>query len=228
MKRKQINVRLGFDFKDRSGNWVKSFRFSDKEEYVAYIYHTKLSLLWASVVARCKEGGSYQRNRNTYIGVKNHFTYQELGDWVQSQEGYNNFNKSGRTWNLDKDILGDGKIYSKEVCCFVPDFVNVLFTLAGARRGEFPLGVSKQQKCKGFIARCHNNIGNGESINLGSYNTPEEAHAAYQGFKAATIRESAERYIALKGSREDVYYALLQKADRLLRDKNEGVETKTI
>lgn len=51
-----------------------------------------------------------------------------------------------REWegmHLDKDIVGDGKVYSPENRVFIHPDVNTLITEATTIRGEFPLGVMK-------------------------------------------------------------------------------------
>ena len=48
-------------------------------------------------------------------------------------------------------------------------------------RGKYPIGVCFDKKCKLFKASC--NDGDGNTINLGFYNTPEEAHIAWKKYK---------------------------------------------
>lgn len=74
---------------------------------------------------------------------------------------------------LDKDLLGDGKLYSPANCIFVTGQVNTFTIDSGAARGKWPLGVSKQGNrfrahCRGATPRYR-----------GTFDTPHEAHLAW-------------------------------------------------
>ena len=85
--------------------------------------------------------------------------------------------------SLDKDILVPGnKIYSPETCVFISKALNTLLADGGARRGDLPLGVCRhRQKYKAQV-RDQNT-----SKHLGVFDTPLEAHRAYQLAKAKVI-----------------------------------------
>ena len=94
---------------------------------------------------------------------------------------------------LDKDILYKGnKIYSPETCVFVPNDINTLFTKHDSKRGDYPIGVTYLNKNNKYRARCK--YGKGESIYLGSFDTPEEAFYEYKEFKEKVIKNIAEKY----------------------------------
>lgn len=87
-----------------------------------------------------------------------------------------------RREQLDKDFLGDGKLYSPETCCFIPWWLNLLFNNNKAQRGDLPQGVHKiGQKFGAQLNR------KGEVVYLGSFDTPEEARAVYLEAKAAYV-----------------------------------------
>jgi len=48
--------------------------------------------------------------------------------------------------HLDKDIIGDGRVYSAENCCFVSPELNNFLTDAGARRGKLMIGVTLHKR----------------------------------------------------------------------------------
>jgi hypothetical protein len=88
---------------------------------------------------------------------------------------------------LDKDLLGDGKLYSPETVVFVTQRVNTFMSDCRAARGEWPIGVCKVGK------RFQANIRDtGDKSHIGYFDTPEEAH---QAWRAAKIK-IGERLIA--------------------------------
>ena len=97
---------------------------------------------------------------------------------------------------LDKDILHKGnKIYSSNTCIFVPNRINVLFTNCKKTRGNYPIGVTKNDNNR-FRARCNILDDNNKikSVHLGYFGTPEEAFNAYKIFKENYIKEVADEY----------------------------------
>ena len=94
-------------------------------------------------------------------------------------------------WELDKDILIKGnKVYSPETCCFVPQEINCLFTNCKSVRGKYPIGVTKTVNGK-YKARINKN---GDRIDLGLFDTPEEAFQVYKIAKELHIKEVADKW----------------------------------
>lgn len=100
--------------------------------------YRKEYLCWSDMFKRC-----YNEN-----WIEKHPTYVETevcDEWLK----FSNFLKWHQEnyvegWHLDKDLLGDGKIYSPETCCFIPAYINKFLTKRGS-------GVSKRGGV--FIAR---------------------------------------------------------------------------
>jgi len=133
---------------------------------------------WKHMIERCYSSIQYP----TYIGcrVDERWKYfMAFRAWYLEQAP-----KSGD--QLDKDFLGDGKLYSPETCCFVPRWLNTLFIDCGLARGEWPQGVSYHKssgKYRSIIRR------SGKYIHLGYFDTPEEASEVYLKAKAAYVEE---------------------------------------
>jgi len=87
---------------------------------------------------------------------------------------------------LDKDYLGDGKLYSPETCCFVPCWLNSLFNDCGTKRGKWPQGVTYFKRHGKFQVRLWRK---GKRIFLGYFDTPGEASVAYLEAKAAYVED---------------------------------------
>ena len=80
---------------------------------------------------------------------------------------------------LDKDILGDGKLYSPDTCAFVNKVTNTFLNTCAKSRGQWPLGVSYDPAVNKFKANCSNPLSGKREI-LGRFDTPEAAHEAWR------------------------------------------------
>tara|TARA_R110000850_G_scaffold264890_1_gene394180 strand:- start:22 stop:609 length:588 start_codon:yes stop_codon:yes gene_type:complete len=141
--------------------------------------HTKVYAVWKDMIRR-GYSQEYKDKHNTYQDVtvaKEWLDFQVFGDWF-----YSNYVVG---FCLDKDILiKDNKIYCPEYCRFIPHNINLLFTnrLGKCRNTSLPLGVSERKgKIVKYTAWCNN--GKGKTLNLGTYDTPDEASKIYCTFK---------------------------------------------
>lgn len=97
-----------------------------------------------------------------------------------------------RGWQLDKDILQKGNlVYCPDSCIYVPRHVNNLLTDSAAIRGDYPLGVTKDKNL--FRAQISTIISRTRKF-LGCFNTPEQAHEAWQIGKIEAITEAIDKY----------------------------------
>lgn len=111
-------------------------------------------------------------------------------DWV----GENFYRIDGEdTVQLDKDILVKGnKIYSPETCIFVPKTINDMFNNTIRKKGSnLPKGVYFSEKTGKYKTRIYIE---GKSVNLGFFDTPEEAFEKYKIHKEAAILAKADYY----------------------------------
>lgn len=111
----------------------------------------------------------------TYVGCSvcdEWHSFMAFRVWMQKQDW------KGK--ELDKDLIGDGKLYSPENCVFVSRSLNVLFTDRSAKRGEYPLGVCWHKQHEKFSS---NIMVNGKKKHLGYFDTAYEAHAAWLAAK---------------------------------------------
>lgn len=132
---------------------------------------------WLHMLRRCYYIPHQQRNP-TYVGCEvdpRWHKFMTFRSWMETQDWQDK--------QLDKDFLGDGKLYSPETCHFIPGWLNKLFIDCGAARGELPLGVSKTT-C-GFRAYCKVRS---KFTHIGYFDSPTEAFAAYVEFKTNHVR----------------------------------------
>lgn len=140
----------------------------------------------------------------TYIGCtvsENFKNFQWFTEWCQHQTGYDL-----KGYQLDKDILvARNKVYSEDVCVFVPNAVNSLIIKRDAARGSLPVGVCLQKDSGKYVANCSN--GKGKRIHLGYFENKETAFLAYKDFKENLVKAVADEYRLSIDSR--VYDALV-------------------
>lgn len=92
---------------------------------------------WKSMLERCYSN-SYQNKFPSYVGCvvcEEWLTFSNFKSWMEKQDW------QGK--QLDKDLLGDGKIYSPDVCCFISDDLNKFLTFRKSSNKGLPSGVSK-------------------------------------------------------------------------------------
>lgn len=150
--------------------------------------------VWQSMLERCTE--KHWWRRPSYIGTtcsENFKSYTYFYEWCNKQVGFNSVDENGKRWCLDKDILFKGnKVYSEDTCVFVPQRINNLVVRSEATRGDYPIGVSYDEKQGIFKACCRGN--ERKTKWLGRFNTLQEAFQAYKTFKEVLIKQVAEEY----------------------------------
>ena len=177
------------------GEYKMSENGKDKREYK----------IWYSMLRRCYDP-KYQERYPTYKGCKVEeylLNFQHMGEWIEE----NYYEVAGERMHLDKDILCKGnKVYSREICIFVPQRINKLFTKCDKNRGKNPIGVSPTSSGN-YQAYCRN--GYGKLIPLGTYSTKEEAFNAYKKYKEKLIKETIDSY---EGIIPEPHYSRLKTA----------------
>lgn len=137
-----IHYTLKNDYLHRDGSWVRhlSATYGGVERRVT----TRMGSLWNNVLQRTKKGSKYQDNKPSYLGVINKFSsFEDFCDFCLSCPGFGEIDEDGNSFALDKDIIGDGKTYSKESCCFVPKAINNLLLEKGpTKNSTLPPGIT--------------------------------------------------------------------------------------
>ena len=168
--------------------------------------HLKEYKVWQSMLSRCTK--KFWETNPSYNGcsVSEPFkSYSYFYEWCQTQKGFKNRDDKGNSWCLDKDILlKNNKMYSENLCVFVPARLNILLTKRDVARGEYLVGVCWIKQKSRFMATC--NIGSGVKKTIGVFDNEQEAFQAYKSFKEALIKQVVSEY---KGQIDDRAYQAL-------------------
>lgn len=124
---------------------------------------------WYNMLRRVS--GKYDTHRNeSYKKVSatdDFLLFSKFKPWMQEQAWEGN--------TLDKDIFGDGTLYSFETCCFIPNDVNVFLT--GLHTPvERVYGVTYRPKTGNWMARVYYK---NEHHTVGTFANKYSARAAY-------------------------------------------------
>jgi len=164
--------------------------------------------LWTDMLLRCTP--KYWNKRPTYVGTTcsdNFKSYAYFYEWCNRQVGFNSRDGNGKRWHLDKDLLVKGnKVYSEDMCVFIPQEVNSLILNRKMGRGSFPVGVYLDKRWNKYVSICC--IGKGDTKYLGSFDTSLEAFLVYKEAKESYIKQVAEQYKSQIDPR--AYKALLE------------------
>ena len=139
---------------------------------------------WHNMIKRCYHPDTQEKNP-TYKGCSvdpRWHNYQDFAEW------YYEHPYSNKGYQLDKDLLvPKNKIYSPDLCCFVPSQINMLLVDRAALRGLLPQGVDFHKANGRFRAKLKKD---GKTCHLGYFDCPDKAHQVY--------REAKERYVKNK------------------------------
>lgn len=143
-------------------------------------------LKWNAMINRVYSEKRQKRDAS-YIGCEvceEWLNFQNFATWHEKNE------VRGENLDVDKDLMMQGnKIYSPETCVLVPHPINMAISKTSSSVRDLPQGVYRHQGkySSGLYS-------GGERVYLGSFPTPEEAHAAYVVAKEAYVKEVAEKW----------------------------------
>lgn len=138
---------------------------------------------WNHMLSRCYSE-VWRAKYPTYTGVvvcEEWLKFSNFKGWMETQDW------EGK--QLDKDLLGDGKLYSPNTCCFISGGLNKFLTLSGKTRGLFPVGVSKSDS--NFRVQISNPFTKKLDY-FGCYKTPEKALEVWKSEKINFAKQLPE------------------------------------
>lgn len=140
---------------------------------------------------RCYDD-KYKEKRSSY---KDCFVCNEWLNYSNFKEWYdkNYYQIDDELMYLDKDILFKGnKMYSPITCVFVNNRINCLILDNKSKNSKYSTGVSKYGSK--YYARLRKGNKDRTRVNIGIYDTDEEAYESYKKAKKEYIKEVAEEY----------------------------------
>lgn len=175
------------------------------------VWHCPIYRLWANMLTRCtSEDGKYSydytvNHNSQYVGVKvseEWRTFSVFREWVVQRNWEGN--------HLDKDLLGDGKLYSADTCCFLPSSINSQLALTGRNNGLL-LGVSSLEGVFLTSVFC-------EGVPLlkqKRFKNEQEAHFTWLKYKGIALSYLAEKHLFDGNIDLRTYEALKIKSQKL-------------
>lgn len=157
---------------------------------------------WNKILDRC-----YHPTGRVAKSYKDCKICDEWLNYAVFKEWYNNQVGNNLKYDIDKDLLGDGKLYSPDTCCLLPRSLNSMIVNRVDKNRELPTGVYKNGNA--YIARACTGTKYIKSVVLGTYPTPEEAHKAYCDFRSKRIAETAQSYYDKGELDERAYNAII-------------------
>ena len=150
---------------------------------------SKIRITYLSMKSRTKKSeGSY---KNTFLSPKWE-TFEKFKKWYE-----NNYPKNVKELLvLDKDLLQSEKlikVYGPTTCVFLPERINNFLIKSTAKNNTGIYGVSYIASRKKYQATIRN-FETGKNLNLGQFETPEEAEKAYKKARKE-MSEKAKTYL---------------------------------
>ena len=153
-------------------------------DYKRDLTKKELNTMWHNMYYRCYSN-KYHEQSPQYKGCS------MCDEWIDDKESFydwvrENYYKVGdEQIDLDKDILVKGnKIYAPDTCIFTPHSINTYFE----NMTREPVFLQKLNKYRMDI------FIEGKSINIGYYDTEEEAKRAFIRHKEGAILAKADLY----------------------------------
>ena len=158
--------------------------------------------VWSAMIYRCYSTTDrlYRLYGDCEV-CENWKYYDKFEEWYKKQVGCN------LGYETDKDLLGNGKLYSPETCCLLPRELNRMISDRKTKNRELPTGVKRSGKR--FYAQAVIGTAEKKYIYLGNFDTQKEASDAYKAFRKKRIAETAQFYYDKGELDERAYNALI-------------------
>ena len=172
------------------GNKNRSRIFNVAINDVENMTDSRFYKIWHSMIRRCYSS-YYQKSKPNYVGVKVCDRWLRFSNFLEdvSKIPYSDVDD----YQLDKDIVGNGLLYSLETVCFVPREINQ--ALIKSNKSE------KLKGCYRIENRFIPSIRSGGMVDISkelmvkaSYPTQEEAFKVYKSVKREFLKRLACKY----------------------------------
>ena len=153
---------------------------------------------WSNMLSRCYDKNYIDPHlyENSIVHEDWH-CFQTFAEWYYDEISYCNF--KGRR-SADKDIMGDGTLYSAQTCCIVPHVINSV--IRDANGGEYLPGIIRSTN--GLFR-----VRPGYSCSNLRFNDEKSAHMAFVEAKSERVKSLANEHKEIL--RPHVYETLMTK-----------------
>lgn len=139
--------------------------------------------------------------------------YSNFKNWVLTQDY--------EGWDLDKDLIGDGTLYSPNTCCFIPHKLNCLLVVQN--KGDVGLAGVQLSQNKYQVTPYKDNKRIPNLVK--SFYCKYEAHKYWQTIKSQLILEASKEMYDGRYLSNKIVQALQSKADKLILERDSSVIT---
>lgn len=156
---------------------------------------------WYDMIQRCTSTRS-KMLRKSYENCEcepDWLNYDLYLKWANQQKGFLQLDKSGKIYQIDKDLLGDGLTYDENSCVFIPKVLNQ--ALIDNFKG-FQIMKNGSYRVVSSVATTN------KKVSLGCYKDYEKSFNILKDFKENQIRSLAIMF--KKDVDKRVYDALLK------------------
>lgn len=143
---------------------------------------------WFDMKQRCTSERSIKL-RPSYSGCtidQEWLSYDKWLDWARTKYGFLQRDSKGRIYQIDKDLIGDGKHYGADTCVFLPKELNQAL--------QFPFSGFQIMNNGSHRVVVVDSLTN-KRVSLGCFKEYSQAAEVFSEFKENTIRSLADKFI---------------------------------
>lgn len=171
---------------------------------------------WNNITTRsCRECPSLTGKKTyEFVEISDKFLdYAFFMEWFKGSE-FSDYYTFGVNYNIDKDLLGNGTIYSEDVCVFIPQWLNALIPTTNTKADKRTMYVSvKRKNDKVLKYTAFLKMGDGKSKFVGGFTDPYEANKFAIYVKCETMKAISKN---IKGFVSDSVIDVLENFDSWL------------
>lgn len=185
-----MNKIFGVGINDAGYTVVKSVRVNGKS---VTTWRCPYYNRWRNLLHRCYSSNKTEKliSYDGCVMSQEWLTFSKFKSWMETQDW--------EGMELDKDLKGDGKLYSEETCAFIPKRLNGILRMKRVDSSEFP-GVYQIKGDTGYYSRI--SVGGKDSY-IGYFDNKIDASIAYLNRKAEVL-ENASMDVAFSSFKLDI------------------------
>lgn len=156
------------------GVGINDFKFAIGRSTGSKIVHWFPYHIWKHMITR-GHSAYFKASHPHYLNVEvcsEWHSFTSFWEWLSDQNYVDGV-------ELDKDIIGDGSLYSPDTCVLVSQQINTFTLSCKSARGEYPIGVNWHTATGKYAGQVRNPFTN-KPEHLGLFTDPITAHNAWK------------------------------------------------